>query len=42
MSLSAPIGGTLMIAGRRVNVIAADESSITYTAAMPCRFPAAR
>jgi hypothetical protein len=32
VSLSAPIGGTLMIAGHRVNVIAADESAITYTA----------
>ena len=31
ISVSAPIGGTLMIAGHRVNVIAADESSITYT-----------
>jgi hypothetical protein len=31
ISLSAPIGGTLMIAGHQVNVIAADQSSITYT-----------
>lgn len=32
ISVSAPIGGTLMIAGHQVNVIAANESSITYTA----------
>ncbi len=32
ISVSVPIGGTLMIAGHRVNVIAANESSITYTA----------
>jgi len=32
VNVSAPIGGTLMIAGHQVNVIAANESSITYTA----------
>jgi len=32
VNVSSLIGGTLMIAGHQVNVIAVNESSITYTA----------